>query len=237
MDDVITSVDQAHMTRFINMLHDEADNFNQLIITTHYRPWKDRYKYCGGPTANIQLIELLHWSHPRGIRHTKAKLSVEELENYLQDDKFERNIVANKAGILLEGLIDHIALRYNCRLPRRAEPDYALGELLISVEGKLKKALSVQKRQTDGTFTPSPLEPVLEEIKALSWIRNEVGCHFRLDNNTSDTEVKHFGEITISLAKSLICDGCGELPYRDKSGSYWKCRCGSTQMHPHKIPS
>lgn len=40
LDDVITSVDQSHMTRFINMLHDEAGKFNQLIITTHYRPWK-----------------------------------------------------------------------------------------------------------------------------------------------------------------------------------------------------
>jgi len=180
------------MTRFIDMLHDEADNFNQLIITTHYRPWKDRYKYYGGPTANVQLIELLHWSHPRGIRHTKAKLSVEELENYLHDDKFERNIVANKAGILLEGLIDHIALRYNCKLPRRAEPNYTLGDLLSSVESKLKKALSVHKRQKDGTFIPSSQEPILEKIKALSWIRNEVGCHLRLDNNTSDIEVKKF---------------------------------------------
>jgi len=192
LDDVITSIDQAHMTRFIDMLHDEADNFNQLIITTHYRPWKDRYKYYGGPTANVQLIELLHWSHPRGIRHTKAKLSVEELENYLHDDKFERNIVANKAGILLEGLIDHIALRYNCKLPRRAEPNYTLGDLLSSVESKLKKALSVHKRQKDGTFIPSSQEPILEKIKALSWIRNEVGCHLRLDNNTSDIEVKKF---------------------------------------------
>jgi wobble nucleotide-excising tRNase len=237
LDDVITSIDQAHMTRFINMLHDEADNFNQLIITTHYRPWKDRYKYYGGPTANVQLIELLHWSHSRGIRHTKAKLSVEELEEYLQDKKYDRQIVANKAGVLLEGLIDHIALRYNCRLPRKAEPDYTLGELLSSIESKLKKALSVHKRQTDGTFIPLSLEPILEEIKSLSWIRNEVGCHLRLDNNTSDTEVELFGEITVKLAKVLICNGCGELPYRDKSGSYWECRCGSAQMHPHKIPS
>lgn len=237
LDDVITSIDQAHMTRFINMLHDEVGNFNQLIITTHYRPWKDRYKYYGGPTANVQVIELLHWSHPRGIRHTKAKLSVEELEECLQDEKYDRQTVANKAGVLLEGLIDHIALRYNCRLPRKAEPDYTLGELLSSVESKLKKTLTVQKRQTDGTFTPLPLETILEEIKALSWIRNEVGCHFRLDNNTSDIEVKHFGEITISLAMALICDECGELPYLDKSGSYWECRCGSAQMHPHKIPN
>lgn len=237
LDDVITSIDQAHMTRFINMLHGEADNINQLIITTHYRPWKDRYKYYGGPTANVQLIELLHWSHPRGIRHTKAKLSVEELEEYLQEAKYDRQTVANKAGVLLEGLIDHIALRYNCRIPRKAEPDYTLGELLSSIESKLRKALTVQKKQTDGSVTLSPLEPILEEIKTLSWIRNEVGCHFRLDNNTSDTEVKHFGEITIELAKALICHGCGELPYRDKSGSYWECRCGSAQMHPHKIPS
>jgi hypothetical protein len=142
-----------------------------------------------------------------------VKLSVEELENITRR-KYDRQTVANKAGILLE-LIDHIALRYNCRLPRKAEPDYTLGEFLISVESKLKKSLTVQKRQTDGTFAPLPLEPILEEIKALSWIRNEVGCHLRLDNNTSDAEVKYFGGITIRLAKALICDECGELPYQD----------------------
>lgn len=237
LDDVITSVDQAHMTRFINMLHDEADNFNQLIITTHYRPWKDRYKYYGGPTTNVQLIELLHWSHPRGIRHTKVKLSAEEIEEYLKDDKFDRQIVASKAGILLEGLIDHIALRYNCWLPRKAEPDYTLGELLLSIESKLSKALSIIKAHDDRSSVNTQLEPVLEEIKSLSWIRNEVGCHFRLTDSISDSDVKHFGGVTISLAKTLICDKCGELPYRDKSGSFWECRCGITQMHPHRIPS
>jgi len=76
LNDVVTSIDQAHMERFMNLLHDEAENFNQLVITTHYRPWRDRYRYARGPAASIQLIELLHWSLPRGIRHTKTKLSV-----------------------------------------------------------------------------------------------------------------------------------------------------------------
>ena len=56
LDDVVTSIDQAHMERFMNLLHDEAANFNQLIITTHYRPWRDRYRYAKGPAANVQLI-------------------------------------------------------------------------------------------------------------------------------------------------------------------------------------
>lgn len=236
LDDVITSVDQSHMSRFINMLHDEADKFNQLIITTHYRPWKDRYKYYGGPTANVQVIELLHWSHPRGIRHTKAKLSIEELEEYLQVDTFDRQVVASKAGILLEGLIDHIALRYNCKLPRKAEPDYTLSELLSSVENRLKKVLCIKKIQSDNACIDVPVGPIVDEIGTLSFIRNQVGCHFKLEDNISDSEVKHFGELTTLFAKSLICDECGELPYRDKSGSYWECRCGAAQMHPHKIP-
>ena len=237
LDDVITSTDDVHLTRFMNLLHDETLNFNQLIITTHYRPWRDRYKYGGGPTSNIQLIELLHWSHPRGIMHTKTKLSVEELGEYLEDGKFDRQVVASKAGILLEGLTDHIALCYGCRLPRKAEPNYTLGELMDAISSKLKKVLKVEKI-SNGSSSLLELAPLLDEISPMTWMRNQVGCHFNISGmGVSDSDVRSFGEKTINLANSMICDTCGELPHRKKSGSYWDCKCDATKMHPLTMPS
>lgn len=68
MDDVVTSVDQDHIERFMKMINDEVSGFNQVIITTNYRPWRDRYRHASGPSSNIQLIELLPWSFSKGIR-------------------------------------------------------------------------------------------------------------------------------------------------------------------------
>jgi hypothetical protein len=233
MDDVITSVDQAHMERFTKMLNGEVKNFNQLIITTHYRPWKDRYGAYSGAKSGIEFFELQHWSYQSGVRHTKARMSLDEIEEYLQDDKFDRQIVASKSGIFLEGLFDSIALRYGGRVPRRPEPNYTLGELIGSIYKKVRPALIIHKKDASRT---TQIGPIIEEINSLAWIRNEVGCHFRLGDDVLDEDVKSLGKATARFAKELICDKCGELPYSDKSGSYWECRCGNTQMHPHAAP-
>jgi len=238
LDDVITSVDQVHMTRFLEMLHNVASSFNQMIITTHFRPWRDRYKFHGAPSSDVDLIELLHWSHPRGIQHTQTKLCIEELEEYLGDEKYDRQIASSKAGILLEGIIDHIALCYGCRLPRKHIPDYTLGELLRSINSRLKNALLIKKVQADGSLSKEAIKTNIEEIDALDWIRNQVGCHFNVSGmSVSDTDVKGFGNITVNFAKSLVCSDCGELPYRNKTGSYLECKCSKTQMHPLTMPS
>ena len=48
--------------------------------------------------------------------------------------------------------------------------------------------------------------------------------------------VKEVAEHTITLCEALTCSICGNLPNRDKSGSYWQCQCGKKQMYPHKMP-
>lgn len=238
LDDVITSVDQTHMERFMQVLHDEATHFNQLIITTHYRPWRDRYRYGAAPAGNIQLIELMHWSMPRGIRHTKTKLNIEELREYLDDDSFDRQIVASKSGILLESLLDHIALRYGCPLPRRPEPRFTLGDYLLAISGKLKKVLKIEKQDREGNQQEILLIDLLGSLSELMWIRDQVGCHFSIAGmDFSDSDVKAMGEKTLKLAEALVCNECGELSIRKKSGSYWECRCGRNKMHPLRMPN
>ncbi len=238
LDDVLTSVDDIHLERFIQMLHDEASSFNQVIITTHYRSWRDRYRFARGPSGNVQLIELLHWSLSRGIQHTKTKLSVDELHDWMRSNPLERQIVASKAGILLESLLDHIALRYRCKLPRQAEPNYTLGDLVSSIDSKLSKALKIKKTENDpNAVIEIPLQGLINEISEMGWVRNQVGCHFSLPGmGVSDTEVTLFAERVTKLAEALVCRCCGELPWRNRSGSFWECRCRQTELHPLTTP-
>lgn len=239
LDDVVTSADQAHMERFIRVLHDEAKSFNQLVITTHYRPWRDKYLFARGPAANIQLIELLSWSLPRGIRHSKTKLTVEELNDYRRTEPMDRQIVASKSGILFESLLDHITLLYRCKLPRQTELNYTLGELLDSLSKKLKEAMKIAHVADDGSVSSElALESILNKLAGMTWIRNQVGCHWNVAGmSVSDDNVTLFADCIIELANILVCSSCGELPRRDSSGIYRACRCGEKRLYPLTAPA
>lgn len=75
MDDVLTSVDDAHLDRIIDLLADEAPNFGHLIITTHSRAWCDRMRTAKG--MQVDLIELDGWDLKHGIRHRRSPLPAE----------------------------------------------------------------------------------------------------------------------------------------------------------------
>jgi energy-coupling factor transporter ATP-binding protein EcfA2 len=235
LDDVLTSTDEAHIQRFIAMIHDEVKL--PVLITTHYRPWRDKYRYAKGPVANIQLIELLPWSKLKGIRHTKTKLEIDALHDLLAAEPIDRQGVASKAGVLLEAALREICLLYRCKLPLDAEGRYSLGDYLAGLDSKLRgamKCVSV-KQASAGTAeseTTTALKPYLETIESTTLVRNLIGAHFNSDGmNLVDNEVKEFAEATIALLDVLVCRFCGELPYKIQ-GSYFACGCKSQQLYP-----
>lgn len=258
LDDVVTSVDDVHMERFIRMLHDEAEHFSQVVITTHYRGWRDRYKFGQSPSGPVHLLELLSWSHSKGVRHSKTKLVVDDLRHWVKQEPLERQVVASKSGILLESLLDQLALRYRCKLPRQPEPHYTLGDLIGAFDKELRRKLRVEKfkpgdadgeallnkyknaKATEAELDAGhvgreakDLQPLLDELAGMGWIRNQVGCHFNVAGMAvSDDEVLRLGEKTIELTAAVVCDNCGELPSSNKSGSYWNCRCKRTRLSP-----
>lgn len=67
LDDVLTSVDEEHLERIIQLLTEEAAHLGQLIITTHSRPWYERVR--SGSGMNAQVIRLGDWNLARGIQH------------------------------------------------------------------------------------------------------------------------------------------------------------------------
>jgi len=75
LDDVFTSVDSVHFTRILDLLMAECENFNQVIVTTHSRQWRDRYAAQQIPHDKTAFVELLSWTRGGGIRACEARTS------------------------------------------------------------------------------------------------------------------------------------------------------------------
>lgn len=233
LDDVLGSVDQQHLQRAISMLMEEDVNFAQLIITTHYRPLRDKFRYVRQPTNHVQLIELKPWNFIQGIKAGKTLTYVEDLREQLQQPVFQRESIAAQAGILFESLLEFITQTYRCKVPHLIESQFTFGELQSAPNKKLKQALKIVYHHNGET----PLGPIYEELTEAIQVRNLVGCHFNeWAGELSDQEVNEMAELALTLADTLVCHHCGSLPVCDKSGSYWECSCKQTQMHPLQQP-
>jgi hypothetical protein len=238
LDDVFTSVDAPHLERFMGLLHDEARQFMQFIVTTHYRPWRDRYRWAKGPVANTQLIELGPWTLQNGLNVGEFLSALAELQSALTAGQFDRQASASKAGIILESLLDFLTLKYRCRVPRNARNEYTLGDLAQGIDTRLGKELRCRKALTNGASkTDGLLKPLLDSAMGQHWVRNTVGSHFSsLGSEVTDSEVRQFCDDVLRLAALLICSCCGGLPTRKPSGSYWQCHCSELELYPLIYP-
>jgi len=134
LDDVVMSVDENHLDRFIDLLHTECNEFAHILITTHYRPWRDRYRYNRAPSSSVHFIELRSWSLDGGIKIQNGKIALDELRSAINDTKyFDRQKITSSAGIILENILDYLSLLYGCKLQRKPRNDYQLRELLDSL--------------------------------------------------------------------------------------------------------
>lgn len=244
LDDVVMSVDENHLDRFISLLHDEADNFAHIIVATHYRPWKDRYKNNRAPASSVHFLELRTWSTQNGIRVFNGRIALDELRQLLTDESsFHRENIAAASGRILENLLDFVTLKFGCRVARKPKNDYQLSELLDGLSKDLLKNFKVEHLAKDvtGKYTTVTkqidLKPVIDKLKALKAVRNQVGAHFNFDGSlVSDGDVENFGNATVEFAELLICPECGALPDRNKSGSYWETKTGSIKLFPLMEP-
>jgi recombinational DNA repair ATPase RecF len=233
LDDVFTSVDSAHFTRILDLLIDECENFNQIIITTHSRQWRDRYAVQQIPHDKTAFIELQSWTRGGGIRATRTRVNVEVLLEHLEASPFDRQIVASKAGVLAESLFDWLTQVYECPLPRRRGGNYTLGDLGAALK-KVSKHLVIRRpaASDDAAVEEVSLLSLFNAITELTWIRDQVGAHFSLRGaDVSDADVKAFAQSVARLATTLACPRCGGLAQKPK-GTHFSCGCAKTQMTP-----
>ena len=234
---MLGSVDEPHVDRVIHMIYDLAEGFQHAVVTTHYQPWREKYRWGElKPGKPCHFVELIGWSLAGGIRLTNGVPEVERLAALLAADAVDVQAVTSKAGVVLEQALDHLTQKYECPLPRHAR-GYTLGELLDAVSGKLRAALKVERRADGATIDTIDLAPMLDKLKAIAGARNVLGAHFNSKAFAiPGADGIDFAHQVHALADALVCPTHG-WPMNDKSGSYWRNSGDTRRLHPLKKPS
>lgn len=236
LDDVLASVDEPHVERLINLLHEEAQRFRHCVMTTHYRPWREKFRWGWVEKGQCHFVELRQWSIARGLGQVQDVPEVQRLKDLLSADCPDPQLVCAKAGFILEAVLDFLTHRYGCRLPRCYNNRYTIGALLDAINGKLMLALRVEVLSVadDGSavYTTRELAPMLTELKRVAQARNEFGAHFNMSAfEHPEQDALVFGKAVLEIAETLI-DPENGWPKHNKSGSYWSTGGETRRMHP-----
>jgi energy-coupling factor transporter ATP-binding protein EcfA2 len=237
LDDVIASVDEPHVDRIIDLLYVVSQKFAHCVLTTHYTPWKEKYRWGKLKTGECQFIELGKWSFDDGIVGRGTTLRIERLREQLSVSHPEVTEVSATAGVVLEALLDFLTLTFNCGVPRRIGKP-TLGDLLPPIKPKLRKALRVEVYDQPDLLTQEiELGPILDKLEKLVQVRNVVGAHYnQLAFELPDKDGLDFAQFVLELADAIV-DAEHGWPASEKSGSYWTNSGRSRRLYPLKSPA
>lgn len=243
LDDILASVDEPHVDRLIEMLYAEVIKFRHCIITTHYRPWKEKLRWGWLKNGQCHFVELTKWTAVDGLQLIRSLPDVERLRKLLAEAPPDPQLVCAKAGVVLEAALDFLTQLYECSIPRRAGGRYTLGDLLPSVNKKLRAALKVEVLTGAGTggagatYKSVALAPMLDELIRIAQVRNVMGAHFNaLSFALLDSDAVGFGQQVLLLMDALTCPTEG-WPKSSKSGSYWATSGETRRLHPLQQPT
>lgn len=241
LDDVLASVDEPHVERLIEMLFAQALKYRHSVITTHYRPWKQKLRWGWLQNGQCQFVELTKWTTTKGLTVMRSVPDIERLRKLLEKKPPDPQEICAKAGVVLEAGLDFLTLLYECRVPRRPEGRHTLGDLLPSINKKLRQALQVEVLDgEDETGNPcyrmQNLGPLLDELDRIAQARNVFGSHFsEMSFDLLEDDACRFGGKVLELL-TAIADPVAGWPRNDKSGSYWSNAGETRRLHPLKQP-
>lgn len=240
IDDVLASVDEPHVERLIELICGEANGFRHCVITTHYRPWREKYRWGWLKNERCQFIELGKWSDTSGLSQTRSVPEVERLGRLLNESNPDVQTICGKAGVILEATLDFLTQLYQCKVPRRADGKYTLGDLLPSINNKLREALCVEVLTKNGEegreYERHPLGEMLDDLAKIAQARNVFGAHFNeLSFELLDSDALGLSKKVLELSRLLTDDDNG-WPRNGKSGSYWATVGETRRLHPYVQP-
>lgn len=240
LDDVLASVDEPHVERLIEMLFDEATRFRHCIITTHYRPWKEKLRWGWLQNGQCQFIELSKWTNTQGLTLIRSVPDAERLRTLLAESPADPQLVCAKAGVILEAALTFLSQLYESKVPHRVSNLYTLGELLPSINRKLRNSLTVEILVTDesgvSNYQPTELGPILDELERIAQARNVFGCHFNaLSFQLLDSDAIGFGQQVLLLIEALA-DPVAGWPKSNKSGKHWSTSGETRRLQPLRQP-
>jgi energy-coupling factor transporter ATP-binding protein EcfA2 len=237
MDDVLGSIDEPHVDRLIEMLYVESKKFKHTIITTHYQPWREKFRWGWLKNGQCELMELGVWDPSTGIATAKlSQAPLLELRQHLAATPPAIQPACASAGVLLEAICDYLTGTYECDVPRK-KGKLTLGDMLPKVsEKKLADALRIEVKQADGSFVQTTVGDKLIQLRDMAQLRNIFGCHYNdLAHQLPHKDAIEFATLVHDVGSALICDEEG-WPGSDKSGSYWATRNETRRLHPLRKP-
>ncbi|MBF0632339.1 MAG: hypothetical protein HQL89_15285 [Magnetococcales bacterium] len=242
MDDVIGSIDEPHVERVIEAIYEYSKKFQHCIVTTHYRPWREKYRWGWLKNGHCQFVELSNWELSQGVRITGSLPEIERLKRLLAEEPPDIQSICGKAGVILEAALDYLTQKYECRVPRKSGNVFTLGDLIPALDKKLRQALKVEIRIEDSdsgapVFKSEPLGPILDELERISQTRNAFGAHFKeISFELLDSDAIRFAQLVVKLMESMTHPEDG-WPSSKKSGSHWATRFDFRRLHPLVKPT
>jgi hypothetical protein len=239
LDDVVGSIDEPHVERVIETIYEQSQKFRHCIVTTHYRPWREKFRWGWLRNGQCQFVELTGWDLPRGLRITSSLPETERLKKLLAEEQPDLQAICSKAGVILEAALDYLTQKYECAVPRRPGNAYTLGDLLPATGGKLREALKAEIRDArDGQAARTvALKPVLDEIERIAQVRNAFGAHFKaISFELLDADALGFARAVTELMDALTHPEDG-WPSSKKSGTHWATSGDLRRLHPLIRPS
>lgn len=236
LDDVLGSVDEPHVDRLINMLYAEAERFQHCLVTTHYKPWRELYRWGYLRDGECHFVELVNWSHANGIQYGYSIPPIQRLRELLAVNPPDPQEVCAKAGVVLEAILDFLTQLYECAVPRRRGKP-ALGDLINSLNSKLKKGMVVERLEKDPSsgadvYLAKELGPIIDHLVKVAGARNVFGCHFNeLAHHLHDQVAIDFSTHVLELADALIDPDAG-WPRSKKSGDHWSNSKKTRKLRP-----
>ena len=241
LDDVLGSVDEPHVERIISMLYDVLQKFRHSIITTHYRPWREKFRWgMLKPDQTCHFVELDKWTLDKGISVSGSMIpEISRLKVLLSDPNPDIQVITSKAGVILEALLDFITLQYGCAVPRRQSNVHVLSDFLGAVNGKLLAALKAETLDPAATgqvVDTVDLKPLLEQLSVIAQTRNVIGAHFNaLAFDLYPDDGIRFAKLVEQLSDALVCPEYGR-PIKN-AGSYWRNSGDTRRLHPLTKPN
>jgi hypothetical protein len=223
--------------RVIEAIYEISQKFRHCIVTTHYRPWREKFRWRWLRNGQCQFVELTDWDLPRGLRISNSVPETERLNRLLAEERPDFQAICSKAGVILEAALDYLTQKYECAVPRRVGNAYTLGDLIPAIDKKLRGALRAEIRDArDDTGTPIvrtvELKPLLDEIERIAQVRNAFGAHFKVISfELLDADAVGFARAVADLMDALTHPEDG-WPSSKKSGTHWSTSGDLRRLHP-----
>lgn len=229
LDDVFISVDLSHIERILDLLMTEAEQYHQIILTTHQRRWLTFFESNRAPKEKADIISLRPWSLAHGIHADRAVTTLDSLRDLLVSGPIKRRELGSTAGFLIETVLEEMTKHLGCGIQRNPADKYTGASLLDSIKKKSSKIIAVQTSSENSKgeeLSEPPLAGIVENLrKQLTDGRNTVGDHFNWEAaDVSDKDVQDFAQGALLLAERFICSQCGGMAVRLRDGHLW-CSC------------